>query len=338
MLFQGCGNPNPPTPDDTPENTPDKIKTISATDITSSSALLTGEVNVEIVNYKSVAFGMLISEKESDMLSYNGNQLTDSKLVGNSYSITASSLTSEKKYYYRAYLVLNSMQYLYGDIKSFTTLKDQGSTGGDIDIHKGTENGHEWIDLGLSVKWATCNVGATKPEDYGRYYAWGETSQKSSYDCDSYRYSLDSYCMKYTKYNTKREKGTVDNKVTLDLTDDAARVNWEGSWRMPTRREMEEPQTNCTWTWTTMNNVHGYLVTSKKSGYTNCSIFLPAAGFRSNGNYLYDDEDGGFYWSSTLSTTNETDYPYLLQCGKRGVFVDYGITRVDGLTIRAVCR
>ena len=158
-------------------------------------------------------------------------------------------------------------------------------------------NVHEYVDLGLSVKWATCNVGATTPEGYGDYFAWGETTPKTTYDWSTYKYCNGTWNT-MTKYCTDSYYGTVDNKTTLELTDDAAHVNWGGSWRMPTKAEQDELIYNCTWTWTTQNRVNGYKVTSKKNGN---SIFLPAAGYRNN-SLLYDAGSRGFYWSSSLDT------------------------------------
>ena len=170
----------------------------------------------------------------------------------------------------------------------------------------GKENGYDYVDLGLpsGLKWATCNVGAGKPEDYGSYFAWGETTAKSSYDWENLKYhtSGDSYeNVKFSKYVSDSNYGTIDNRTTLELSDDAARANWGGSWRMPTDAEFGELINNCTWTWTTQNGVNGYKVTSKKSGYTDKSIFLPAAGFRSNGS-LRNAGSNGYYWSSSLDT------------------------------------
>lgn len=163
---------------------------------------------------------------------------------------------------------------------------------------------HEYVDLGLSVKWATCNVGASKPEEYGDYFAWGETEPKEYYDWSTYKWCRGSYDTQ-TKYCTNSNYGTVDNKTTLDLSDDAARANWGGSWRMPTTEEQQELIDNCTWTWTTQNGVYGYKVTSKKSGYTNKSIFLPAAGYLVYSS-LYFAGSYGLYWSSSLCM----DSPY----------------------------
>ena len=181
------------------------------------------------------------------------------------------------------------------DEVSFTT-NEQSST-----PDSGTENGHEYVDLGLSVKWATMNVGASTPEEYGDYFAWGETEPKATYSWSTYKWCNGSKPT-LTKYNMDSSYGTVDNKTQLDLSDDAAHVNWGGDWRMPTDAEMTELRTNCTWTWTTENGVKGYKVSSKSNGN---SIFLPAAGCR------YNSARGsagsfGYYWSSSLYS----DGPY----------------------------
>ena len=147
----------------------------------------------------------------------------------------------------------------------------------DVEPTAGDANGHEYVDLGLSVKWATCNIGATTPEDYGNYYAWGETNTKSTYSLDTYTYT--------------------DNKPVLELADDAARINWGGSWRMPTDAEWQELRDNCTWTWTTLNGINGVEV----KGPNGNSIFLPAAGYCSNDGLYYAGDDG-YYWSSSLRT------------------------------------
>ena len=140
-------------------------------------------------------------------------------------------------------------------------------------------DGHEWVDLGLpsGTKWATCNVGANSPEDYGDYFAWGETQPKGYYTKDSYNYNYTS------------------NPTTLSLYKDAAYTNWGIYWRMPTRAELEELIDNCTWNWTTQNGVKGYKVTSRTNGN---SIFLPAAGFRREHD-VSGAGSGGDYWTSS---------------------------------------
>ncbi|MDD6781575.1 MAG: hypothetical protein PUD89_01395 [Bacteroidales bacterium] len=196
---------------------------------------------------------------------------------------------------------------------------------------KDSSKTHEWVDLGLSVKWATCNVGATKPEEYGDYYTWGETTTKSSYSYDNYKWSNDG-CDTFTKYCTSSDYGTVDNKTVLDSEDDAARANWGGAWRMPTDAEWTELRENCTWTWTIKNGVNGYEV---KSGANGNSIFLPAAGSRYGGD-LYDAGSYGNYWSSSLGTDNP-DFAWYVGFGSDDVGRDY-YNRLCGLSVRPVCK
>ena len=197
----------------------------------------------------------------------------------------------------------------------------------------GKENGHEWVDLGLSVKWATMNVGATSPEGYGSYFAWGETKPKSDYDWSPYKWckgSMDTM----TKYCTDSKYGTVDNKRVLDLSDDAARANWGGNWRMPTLDEIMELKLNCTSAWTTQNGVKGLKVTSKKNGN---SIFLPAAGDRVDDDLNYAGSSG-YYWSSTLDPSHDYSACSLyfnFDSGYWGLYEGYG--RYSGQSVRAVC-
>ena len=171
----------------------------------------------------------------------------------------------------------------------------------------------EYVDLGLSVKWATCNLGASKPTEYGGYYQWAGTKDVSDtkinldmYNCPYH--SGSSWNKGWTKYNTDPSYGTVDNKTVLEAMDDAASVALGGKWRMPTAEEWQELRNpdNCSWTLTTIDGVNGYKVQSKKSGYTDNWIFLPAAGYR-NSNDLYDVGSYGNYWSSSLKSDRPGD-------------------------------
>ena len=155
-------------------------------------------------------------------------------------------------------------------------------------------NGHEAVDLGLSVKWATCNVGAESPEDLGGYYAWGETEEKSDYSWSTYKWCKGSYDS-LTKYCTDSRYGRVDNKTVLDLEDDVAHVKWGDGWRMPTLDEIGELVEKCTWQRTTVNGVEGYLITGPNGN----SIFLPAAGYR-KGTDVFNCGLFGYFWSVTL--------------------------------------
>ena len=192
-------------------------------------------------------------------------------------------------------------------------------------------NIHEYVDLGLSVKWATCNVGATKPEEYGDYFAWGETQPKSTYNWSTYKYWNSSSGL--TKYCTDSILGTVDNKTQLELSDDAARANWGGIWRMPTMAEQAELRNNCTWTWTTQNGVNGYKVTSKSNGN---SIFLPAAGYRDDSS-LSNAGSTGAFWSSSLPYTDNPNIACILGFNTGDIpFIDNN--RHAGFSVRPVCQ
>lgn len=189
------------------------------------------------------------------------------------------------------------------------------------------------VDLGLSVKWACCNVGASSPEGYGSYFAWGETSPKSYYSWETYKYSCSSY-KKLTKYCNNSNygyNGYTDNKATLDLIDDAAHVNWGGAWRMPTYNDWNELINNCAWTWTTLNGVKGYKVTSMSNGN---SIFLPFAGCR-DGMPVDGAGSYGYYWSCSLDSSCPLG-AYCLELGPGfGWYYDY--SRYSGRSVRAVC-
>ncbi len=156
----------------------------------------------------------------------------------------------------------------------------------------GTINGHEYVDLGLpsGLKWATCNVGASLPEEYGDYYAWGEIETKSE----------------YTKDNSKTYRKSMSDILGNSIYD-VARAKWGGSWRLPTEKELEELESKCTWEWTTQNGKKGYKVTGPNGN----SIFLPAAGCR-YGSSLCLAGERGYYWSSTPNESNDYSAYHLL--------------------------
>ena len=132
------------------------------------------------------------------------------------------------------------------------------------------ENSHEYVDLGLSVNWATCNVGADKPEGYGGYYAWGELEEKDNYIVENYKfYESDDYhhINKYNSNSFDGKDGFTDDKMILDPEDDVAHVKWGGKWRMPTAEEWEELMEDCAWKWVEVNGMGGYRISGKKPGY-----------------------------------------------------------------------
>ena len=192
------------------------------------------------------------------------NKTTDGNGMG-AFTSQLTNLTHSTTYYIRAYAT-NSEGTSYGEQRYFSTLSD------------GMINGHQYVDLGLSsgLKWATCNVGADSPEDYGNYYAWGETETKAEYTQDN-----------------SVTFGQQLNDISGNAQYDAATANWGGSWRTPTKDEIRELIYNCNWTPETQNGVDGFKVTGNNGNY----IFIPASGYRDGSSlYIYGE---CYYWSST---------------------------------------
>ncbi len=192
-------------------------------------------------------------------------------------------------------------------------------------------DGHEAVDLGLSVKWATCNVGASTPTGYGDYYAWGEISPKSNYDWDTYKWCNGSR-ESLTKYCVDSEYGKVDNRIVLSSSDDVATVNWGKRWRIPTQEEWEELLDKCKLEWTRQNNVNGCLVV----GPSGNSIFLPASGFCIPDG-LRGLSDTSYYWSATSSEFG--DARTFNAADKQASKIDWGVywgLRCNGMPVRPV--
>ncbi len=187
-----------------------------------------------------------------------------------------------------------------------------------VDPVLGTHIGHEWVDLGLSVKWATCNVGANTPEEYGNYYAWGETSPKSSYDEDN--------CKTLAKFKI------LGISIGCKPFDDAARANRGGNWRLPTMAECDELVNNCDYEWTTQNGVAGMRFTSKRNGN---NIFFPAAGWRCWDSPTADAGKEGVYWSSTPDE-DEADIACSLYFNSGGSAETMYCSRFNGRSVRPV--
>ena len=227
------------------------------------------------------------------------NKTSDGNGTG-AFTSQLTNLTHSTTYYIRAYAT-NSEGTSYGDQKYFSTLSD------------GMINGHQYVDLGLSsgLKWATCNIGADNPEDYGNYYAWGETETKAEYTEDN--------SVTY---------GQQLNDISGNAQYDAAAANWGGSWRMPTRDEIRELIYNCSWTPETQNGVDGFKVTGSNGNY----IFIPASGYRDgSSSYIYGE---CYYWSSTPHQYSN-DYSYILYSDYEYQSEDMNY-RYRGLTIRPV--
>ena len=199
------------------------------------------------------------------------------------------------------------------------------------------EDNHEYVDLGLpsGTLWATCNIGASAPEEYGDYFAWGETEPKDYYDRSAYKwcyYDNNGY-WKWTKYYFYNYASTIagDGKTELDPEDDAAYVNWSPYWRTPSSDQIEELVNRCSWQWTQRNGVNGQLGTGPNGN----TIFLPAAGYRWRES-LSNKGSIGRYWSRTLCSY-DTAEAYLLSFYSWNVYHDcFNESRFNGCAMRAV--
>ena len=385
----------------------DITATGSVSDITSSSAIISGYANLPLelgdANYGIIySTATPLSPETSTMVLAN---FIDSN---NMYVVTITSLSSGTTYYYSSF-VKNGNVIKYGEINSFSTtivpvesveisrksykyrtfggslqllatvLPEDASdksvrwSSSDISVASVDQAGlvsilsngtavitvstndnnktatcelyydptiPEGIDLGLSVKWAPCNLGAETPEDVGDYYAWGEThlhyinreplvwknGMEMGYDWTNYKWGNgDQHDLK--KYNTDYGYGVVDNKTELEIQDDAARANLGGNWRIPTYEEWLELRYNCTWSWDVRNGISGHNV----KGPNGNSIFLPAGGYL-NGTYIHGANIRGDYWSSTLSYWERALNALF---NSEGVYSDDGY-RYEGKTIRPV--
>ena len=225
-----------------------------------------------------------------------------------------------------------------GDYSGNATFRNAAFNGGQVTIPVlaravGAEGNHEWVDLGLpsGTLWATCNVGASSPEDYGDYFAWGETAPKDNYNWSTYKWCNGSYTTmtKYCINSRYGYNGFTDGKTKLDPEDDAAYVNWGPSWRMPTTEQQRELYENCSSVWTTQNGVNGRLFTGPNGN----TLFLPAAGGRWDDS-LNSAGSYGYFWSRTL-LSYVPYYAYDLYFNSGGWYYWY-YSRSGGYTVRAV--
>ncbi len=233
-----------------------------------------------------------------------------------SFTVNMTGLTAHTTYYVRAYAT-NSVGTEYGNEVSFTT-----------------EVG-DWVDLGLpsGLLWATRNVGASSPEDYGDYFAWAETQPKSYYGWITYLYTCNNDdwggLTKYCNDSDYGCNGFTDNLTILQPGDDAATANWGSGARMPTRQEWEELEDYCSSVWTTQNGVNGRRFTGPNGN----TLFLPAAGYRMNAEISIVGS-GGYYWSSSLYMDPSGAWYFYFYSNYAGVF--NGCQRRNGHSVRAV--
>ena len=278
-------------------------------DITETSATSGGEV-VSDGGAPVIARGICWSISQDPTIDDNDGMTTDGNGTG-TFTSDLVNLTANTTYYVRAYAT-NEKGTSYGDEISFTT-EEEDEEGCEPD---GEIAGHYYVDLGLpsGVKWATCNVGASSPEDYGDYFAWGETSPKAEYT-----------------WGNSVTYGEQMSDISGNAQYDAATANWGGSWRMPTKEQMEELVEHCEWEWTEVNGVNG----AKVIGTNGSCIFLPAAGVR-DGSSLGYDGDFGHYWSSTPNDYDYDSDAYILDFGDGYESVNWTNYRYFGLTVRPI--
>lgn len=287
-----------------------QMPTVTTNDIryiTANSAICGGDVTSD-GGTAVTARGICWSETQNPSLNNIYSEETNDGSGTGTFTSQLSNLKENTTYYVRAYAT-NGKGTAYGEVKSFKTSSITG-----------TINGYAYVDLGLpsGLKWATCNVGASSPEDYGNYYAWGETATKTEYTEDN-------------SVNHGQQMSDISGNAYYDV----ARNKWGSTWRMPTKDELEELLNSCTREWTTQNGVNGYKVTGSNGNH----IFLPAAGFCLD--WLDYAGEIGYYWSSTPSDVYDDLYSSDNTSAYRIGFGD-GFEEVDrsyrytGFTVRPV--
>ena len=339
-VLDGNGGKPGQSPNDNIKNNPNElIITAGATDITDWSARLSAFANPP-VEMNPLEIGILYTSEKTITLE-NSVKLTSKELDSDHmFTVSAVGLSPQTQYYYKSYVLYGDV-YRYGEIRSFTTKDIEG------------------VDLGLSVKWASRNMGEVNlvdsAEEYGDYYAWGEVepyytdghsqddpcnswrSGKTGYNWESYKWCNGSYTS-LTKYNT------VDNLKELqrgeksgETIDDVARKKLGGKWRIPSYENFKELIDNCDVKVTIYNGRMGYKFTSKIAGFTDMWIFLPNTGYRHSSNI--DPTILGHYWTSSLNerSTGATCIEFSSSYSTpQAPFAAYG-TRCSGLSVRPVC-
>ena len=287
-------------------------------------------------NNDNLSFGFVWSTNQDDLVPVENHFAINTQTTAFDDKLTATTslfvLRPSTVYYYTVYVNLNNKLYV-APVKSFTTLNES--------YFKGTApSGAQPVNLGLpsGTLWANMNVGAEKVEEAGLFFAWGETDGYTI-DCSDdhlFGWAYYEWCKgsrsSQTKYCTNSSYGQVDNKTVLDLSDDAAYINWGKDWRMPTDEEMSELKEYTTIEWVTIEGVDGYRFISKTTGY---SIFFPAMGCRvSESNY----ENGidSYHWSSTVDSNNPYAARYLRFYKDKDIMAS--MFRYYGMNVRAVHR
>ena len=301
------------------------VVTKSIKEITESTAKVVGQVTADggaEVTERGVCWN---TDGMPTVLDY---RVKDVEVGVGTFTSSLSDLEVNTTYYVRAYAT-NEVGVSYGEEMSFTTAKIESPENPENPENPETSN-HEWIDLGLSVKWATCNVGANSPEEYGNYYAWGEIETKDEYiESNSLTYGL---CM-----SELESLGYIDSEGNLTTSYDVATVNWGEGWRMPTYDEINELYDECDKTWSILNGITGCYFT----GPSGKSIFLPAAGCFDSESYEVGRK--GYYWSATPNDNDNSDdgtspghWAFSLRFNSDYCYDFDGGYRSDGCSIRPV--
>ena len=267
---------------------------VQPSNIESTSATVTGSiVFLDPNQLAEFEHGFVLGDSPNGLTVFGENQVepyNGSELLN--YSFTFTDLWPNTKYFVRAYSYSPRGDVVYGNVIEFTTLQSGGGGG------NGSYNGHDYVDLGLpsGTLWATCNVGANAPEEYGDYFAWGETQPKNYYDWSTYQYGSEyNQLTRYCSNLNYGQNGFTDNLTTLLPNDDAATASWGSGACTPTEDEWRELNQKCWHVWTTQNGVKGLSFTGPNGN----SIFIPAAGIR-RFDRLDDAGFTGYYWSSSL--------------------------------------
>jgi hypothetical protein len=277
------------------------VVTAGADRIDAPQAEILGTLSVTSVEQleKSVWFLYSASSENLESLKASGQRIDATLTDNGTFVAKAADLGYSMTYHYVACAKIHERT-VYGEVKTFQT--------GVLPVSASA------VDMGLDVKWASCDLGSSSPEELGQLYAWGETEVKDSYTWENYKWGTSEEHV--TKYNDLARYGTVDYKRVLDPEDDVARVKLGGKWRMPTEKDMRELVTNCDWVATSINGIEGQLFTSKKNGNT---IFIP----------------GGKHWSSS-SYIAGLAYPCMTPFTSQYQFVDLAYCRCEGFAVRPV--
>lgn len=289
------------------------VTTTPATNLTLYKASLHGIVCFNNADTLPKHAGFIISDKAQkfEELIAEGTDLVAEIDIDNGFRTDLSELKCGTKYYYVARVKVYDKEF-YGEVRTFSTKQ----------LPEGA------VDMGLSVAWASCNIDANSPEEYGGYYAWGETETKEKYDWDTYRWG-DADKHSLTKYNSDKSWGQVDHNYVLDIDDDVARFKLGDNWRTPSRMEFQELIDSCSWVWMEYKGVNGYTVTSTKNGN---KLFFPSPG-RVAPRVLEMKGNVGYYWTNSLSSSKTAFY---LEIDSTRSFISSNLFRCYGFSIRAV--